>query len=436
MDFEILLAKNPWWKGKGYIEKDEDYRKWKEKKIKWTPKMLDAVGLKPFSLHFIFGPRQVGKTTLVKLLVKKLLEKNISPASIFYFRCDELRDYKELKEAVDAYMDFREREEIENSVILLDEITAPSEWWRTIKSMIDDGLFKKDVLILTGSASIEVKKEMEFFPGRRGYGKDFALLPLSFREFVEVVDSRLAEKLNKQQSKNVIYLTELNKLLSKYFQCGGFPLSINSYFENGRVEDSVKNTYLSWIKNDLMKAGRRVEIAREITKVLMAKMPSAVSWENIARETSIKSPKTVNSYIHTFSDLFIFIISHFIDPHSMVIQFGKNKKIHPIDPLLFHIFEDWCLIKLKEKESVIAESILASHLHRRFGEVFYWKNREEIDCVVREKEILKGYECKWRESAKEKRIWIGKIKKVHTISKKDADFKRNIVPLSLFLYSL
>jgi len=26
---------NPWWKGKDFIEEDEDYKKWKENEIKW-----------------------------------------------------------------------------------------------------------------------------------------------------------------------------------------------------------------------------------------------------------------------------------------------------------------------------------------------------------------------------------------------------------------
>ena len=84
MDLEILVKKNPWWLGKEHIKEDVDYRKWEEKKIKWTPEIVDKININPFSLHFIFGPRQVGKTTAVKLLINKLLEKK-NPKSIFYF---------------------------------------------------------------------------------------------------------------------------------------------------------------------------------------------------------------------------------------------------------------------------------------------------------------------------------------------------------------
>ncbi|MCK4730527.1 MAG: ATP-binding protein [Candidatus Aenigmarchaeota archaeon] len=433
MDLEILVKKNPWWLGKEHIKEDVDYRKWEEKKIKWTPEIVDKININPFSLHFIFGPRQVGKTTSIKLLIKKLLEKK-NPKSIFYFRCDEIGDYKELAEVLNEYLEFREREKIDSSIILLDEITSPSEWWRTIKGFIDDGIFSKDTLILTGSASIEVKKEAEYFPGRRGEGKNFRMYPLSFKEFVKLIKPKIAEKLHTDPCKNSVYLQELNKSLSDYFICGGFPLAINSYFEKGFVEESVKETYLTWIKNDLTKTGRDDRIAREIIKVLTRKIPSPISFESISKETSIKSPKTISSYLHTLSDLFVLEISYFIDPNTQIIQFGKNKKIHFIDPLLFSIFEEWGLIKIKEKDSIIAESLLAVHLCRKHGNIFYWTNKEEIDSVIKKADGLIGYECKWQEKAKEKRIKIGKLKEVWTISKKD--LKGKIIPLSLFLYSL
>jgi predicted AAA+ superfamily ATPase len=444
MDFDTLLLKNPWWKGKEFLSEDEDFRKWLEKKVRWEPEIVKDISLKPFSLHFILGPRQSGKSTAIKLIIRNLLEKN-NPKSIFYFRCDDIADYKELRELIESYLELREKWGISNSFIFLDEISSPKEWFRTIKAMIDDGVFRNDVLILSSSTSIKIKKETEFFPGRRGNGKDFYILPLNFREFIKVFQPELFKKLpspisefsfeeiRKKSLEAIAFLGDLNKLFSIYLEVGGFPLAINSYFEKRYVENSVKETYLSWFKNDIVKAGRSVENAREIVKCLLAKIPSAISWESIAKETSIKSPKTVNAYLHIFSEMFSLIISYFIDPNSLVLQFGKNKKIHLIDPLLFSIFEDWCAIKIKEKESVVAESILASHLFRRFGEVFYWKNNTEIDCVVRRRERLVGFECKWKERIERKKIFVGKIKEVYTLSKKEFDVENKIIPLALFL---
>jgi len=361
----------------------------------------------------LFGPRQVGKTTALKLLIRKLL-KSKKEMAIFYFICDAIANYKELEEVLMTYLNFREKEKIKSSVILLDEITFTKEWHRTIKDLITDGLFKNDVLIITGSSSLFIKKGACMLTGRRGYGKDFSLFPLTFKEFVNVTNKELSKNIAKHGS--LVFLNELNKMLSDYFNCGGFPIAINSYFEKRDLQE-VKDIYLTWIKNDLAKVEKNEYVAKEIIKAVLTKWPF-ISWESISKETSIKAAKTVYSYITTLKELFVLGISYFIEPNNAVIKFGKNKKIFFTDPLFFHMFEDWCLVKIKEKESIMAESLLASHLSRKYGDVYYWKNKEEIDCVVKTENGLKGYECKWKENPKEKKLVIGKIKDVLTITKK------------------
>jgi predicted AAA+ superfamily ATPase len=96
--------------------------------------------LSPYSLNFIFGPRQVGKSTALILLIKRLLEEErANPKSIFYFSCDKLADYRELDEIIGEYMKFKRANNISSSFIFLDEITYPREWYRALKSRIDGG---------------------------------------------------------------------------------------------------------------------------------------------------------------------------------------------------------------------------------------------------------------------------------------------------------
>jgi predicted AAA+ superfamily ATPase len=47
----------------------------------------------------LWGPKQAGKTTYLKLLVKDLLDR-VNPRTVMYFACDLLRNYKEIVEAV------------------------------------------------------------------------------------------------------------------------------------------------------------------------------------------------------------------------------------------------------------------------------------------------------------------------------------------------
>ncbi len=436
----MLEEYNPWWKGEEYIEKDEDFRKWKESKIKWVPRIIEEIGVKPYSLHFVFGPRQVGKTTLLKLLVKRLLEE-ITPKAIFYFRCDQLADFKELDEIIREYLKIKEAEKIKTSFILLDEVTFPREWYRAIKWHVDMGNFKDDVLVLTGSLSMFAKREIETFPGRRGGGKDFVMYPLSFREFIGIVNKEVfenigeiktlrKEEIRKACLKSLPWLDELNKIFESYLRCGGFPLAVKSLLERNEVSTGVIDTYLSWIKGDIAKLRRNESIMKRILKAVIEKVPSTVSFHGIAKEFEIKSHKTVFYYIDTLEKLFLLKILYYIDPNKGIEVFHKQRKMHITDPFLYQVFSFWCFTK-KPGDPVMVESIVASHLARRY-KVGYWKDKREIDIAAFGDEIL-GIEVKYKKKPKITMLKVGKIKSVIALTKEEFNEEPLAVPVSVFL---
>ena len=437
MDIRELFDENPWWKDKKLIEEDYDLAKWKEKEYRWIPKIVNKIDLKPFSLHILLGPRQCGKTTAIKLLIKRLLEEK-DPKSVFYFNCENITDHKELGEILSLYLEFKKNNSISNSIILLDEITLPKEWYRALKYYIDKGKFKNDVIIITGSSSIAVKREVELFPGRRGSGKDFVLYPLSFRCFLEVIAPELANKLHffnriedieKKALNNLMFHEELDKYLVKYMEYGGFPLSVANININ---KEEAKKTYASWIKNAILKADRSDIIARQILKALIETQQSDISWEGISKKIEIKSPKTVAAYIDLLKSIFTINVLYNIDVNEKKIRFGKNKKVHFRDPLLIELFEDWCLTRSKNKESAIAEALVIEHLSRKFPEkIFFWRNGYEIDSVILENERLYGFEVKWSEKSETKKP--EQIKSLAVITKKEYNKNPLKIPLSVFL---
>ncbi|MGY0287667.1 MAG: hypothetical protein ACUX7D_02690 [Candidatus Methanodesulfokora washburnensis] len=46
--------------------------------MKWRPSWIDKISLEPFFMNIVMGPRQVGKTTGVKLLISELLKERSS----------------------------------------------------------------------------------------------------------------------------------------------------------------------------------------------------------------------------------------------------------------------------------------------------------------------------------------------------------------------
>ncbi|MBO3840568.1 MAG: ATP-binding protein, partial [Candidatus Brockarchaeota archaeon] len=86
-----MESQNPWW----YHEVDRTYEEWRNKEVKWVPPIIDEFLFEPFSLSFLVGPRQVGKTTALKIWISERLLPRVDPKSVFYLSCEELTDFKE-----------------------------------------------------------------------------------------------------------------------------------------------------------------------------------------------------------------------------------------------------------------------------------------------------------------------------------------------------
>ncbi len=439
MDISILAEQNLWWKDPKAIEDDYDILRWKEKKHRWIPRVIGNIPLKPFALHILTGPRQAGKTTALKLFIRETLLK-WDPQSVFYFNCENLSDFKELTEILETYLQHKEEQAIQRSVIILDEITIPKEWYRAVKYLVDRGKLKSDILIITGSSSIAVKREVELFPGRRGNGRDFTLSPLSFREFVELMQPEIvgklpvfsADSLERSASQALLFRKELQRHLEKYMLHGGFPLSIA---DMGGSREEAKKAYLAWIKNTVLKAERSDILARQILKAVVETLQSTVSWEGIAKKIELKSPKTVAAYIDLLRSSFILNVLYNLDVNEKKIRFGKNKKIHIRDPLLLEILEEWCLINAENKQGAIAESLVVEHLMRYAPDnIFFWKNGSEIDALLLDKQRLYGFEVKWSHKAEFKKEKIPQQLRTYVLITKQTYARKPLtIPLAVFL---
>lgn len=388
---------NPWW----LDEPDIMYEQWKSTELRWIPEVVNRITLKPFSLHFLSGPRQVGKTTAIKILIQDLIKKR-PKKSIFYYSCDELTDHKELGEVLDNYLSTRRSWGISKSVIFLDEITFVSEWWRSVKARIDSGELNKDVLVITGSARIEMLKQKETFPGRRGYGKDFLLHPLSFSIFAKVrghleIMSGGLSKLEKNSKANGLFSKKLVRLFKEYMKTGGFPRSVQDYFKYNRVTVETERTYLDWLRGDWARAGRGDRFMKEILSYLIRAQGTPISWNSISSQTSINSPNTVRSYIETLEGIQSLLVLNQIGP-DLRVDYKKNKKVHFADPFIFKVLGSY--VNQKVTDEWVYEATVASHLSRSCP-VYYWRNHTEVDvvCIQRNRqvgfEVTKGLK-KWK----------------------------------------
>ena len=137
MDITDFTIQNPWWKGKSHIKDDKHIINFSEKKYQWHPPVLDELELIPDNIFSIRGPRQVGKTTLIKLMVRSLLEKSIPENAIFYASCDALIDHIELLKLIRAYLEMAASRNLDRTFIFLDEVSGIENWQKSVKLLVD-----------------------------------------------------------------------------------------------------------------------------------------------------------------------------------------------------------------------------------------------------------------------------------------------------------
>jgi len=225
---------------------------------------------------------------------------------------------------------------------------------------------------LTGSSTLRLKGEIEFFPGRRGHRRDIIVLPLSFREYAELygVKVKLTNDLRKDMVRVSLYKEELMELFEKYLRSSSFPLSINS-------DPRVEEYFLLALQGELLRANRNLHLVRGIVSSLMRKAPSPLSYSTVGKDLGI-SYKTVQDYIEVLRNLYVLGVALFKEDKRVLWR--KERKFFFMDPFIANALSHW--VGEDYLESAIYEWIVQCHLHRKFKSVCYYRNRYEIDCIA------------------------------------------------------
>lgn len=404
MDITDYAVQNVWWKGKTRINEDRHISSYLNKKYRWHSRIPDEMRLDPGNIFTIRGPRQIGKTTLVKLIVKSLIEEGADEKSVFYTTCDVILNHIELLELVRSYLEFADSNNILKKYIFLDEISGIENWQKAIKLLVDSGELDDACLILTGSHTLDIKYGFERLPGRTGrYGKDYLLLPLTFSEFVSLVRPDISASIKPATSLSINaingavnsaipYDRELKVLFNQYLTVGGFPLAINEFYEKNAIPDYIYELYTRWVVGDITKWGKQEKILKQMLRTAILKQGTAVSWDSFAKEAEIKSHKTVSSYAEDLENMFVFFVLYYIDLNKKTPDYNKNKKIYFFDPFIFHIFNRMLYFRDAKITPALIEAVAVVHFARfaqkrfpyaRLSDVaFYWRNRKETDIVL------------------------------------------------------
>lgn len=451
---EFLIRYNPWWLNKSEIDQDLKITQFQQSIVKYYHPLLDKFAIGEDAIYTLRGPRQTGKSTILKLLIKRLLEEKKNPRGIFFFPGDYIKDYKELYEILLVFLNSASNSD--RKYIFIDEISFIKEWARAIKLLADEGKLKNCFVLLTGSLSVFVKGESEFMPGRRGKVKylDKILFPLSFGEYIKLTDKKLfdkikiegdiIDKLNNQLNINknaVLKYSQHNNILNKhwldYILTGGYFLNINSYLSDSRLPASNYNLYLESFRGDWLKLGREEFLLKETIMGIIKQMGSSTSWLNLAKQSSAQSHLTMASSVEILEKLFIVQVLHNLDIDKKLPNLRKEKKIFFIDPFVLTLLSGYVQSKeeyltiykdlIKNCMPNIVENTVASHLSRFYKSCFFYRTKAgEIDFVGQIGGNFVGYEVKYQNLiSKEDFKFKDKFKNIFLVSKNKFDIQKN-----------
>ena len=441
---------NPWWVNKTNIENDFHLSELESQKIRWNYEIIEKFEPGIYSLR---GPRQVGKTTWIKQRIKKLLENN-DAKNIFFYSCDNIKDFKELIELIDLFLDIADCNK--NNFIFLDEIPYVEEWQKGIKHLYDSGKLKKSTVILTGSHSIDIKRSIEKLPGRGDSGKrHYIMLPLTFSQYLNAIGKgiELFKNIKKNISLLKINLKEIDKEYKNYLKTGGFLRIINEFHSTGKINDTSYDIYSKWIIGDLAKWDLKEYYAKQILKRIAECYSTESSWASIRSGTDIDSPHTSAKYINAIEEMFVVNFIFKMDFNKKEPDYPKSKKIYFSDPFIFASCFKWINGNENNFEKYsqfidanidkISEGVLLNHLisfvYRDIKSniydyknlIYYWTNQnktKEIDFVY--KNI--SFELKFKDNIKAKDYrGLDEFKKGFMITKNS--FDERTFPISAFL---
>ncbi|MBN2521073.1 MAG: ATP-binding protein [Bacteroidales bacterium] len=319
----------------------------------------------------IIGPRQCGKTTLLKMI------RDAIPDGIVWFNGDNPADSGLLENSpVERLKNLIGK----NSIIIIDEAQEIQNIGKTVKLITD--YIKNVCPIISGSSSFELSNEFnEPLTGRK---YEFKLFPVSFSEMVKNTDLK----------------TELQQLETRLV-FGSYPEIVTKPGEEKRLLPLLTSSYLY---KDIFKYGniRKPTELEKIVQLLAWQVSNEVNISEIAQSAGTTS-ETVERYIDMLEKAFIlFRLPAYA--RNLRNEIKKNKKIYFYDNGIRNaVIGNFSHLNNRNDAGALWENYLVSERIKLnsysnfYGKGYFWRTQQqqEIDYIEEVDGKLSAYEFKW-----------------------------------------
>ncbi len=322
----------------------------------------------------LIGPRQVGKTTLIRNLIND--KKHL------FLDADD--------PTVRSILNNPNTEQIRsiigpNKIIFIDEAQRISGIGLTLKIITDQ--FKDVQLFVSGSSAFDLSSELnEPLTGRKW---EYELYPISWEEF----ENNHGYLVSEQQIENrMLY--------------GFYPDVLNN---PGEEKDILKQLVNSYLYRDILAYSniRKPEVLEKLVQALALQIGSEVNYNELAQIVGVDK-NTVSNYIDILQKGYvIFKLNSF--SRNLRNEIKKNKKIYFYDNGVRNmVLGNFNSLELRQDTGSLWENFLISErlkqnsYKNRYTKMYFWrtKQQQEVDLVEENNGKITGFEFKWNAKKK------------------------------------
>jgi predicted AAA+ superfamily ATPase len=321
----------------------------------------------------LIGVRRSGKTFELYNLINKL-RKTINSNRILFINFEDDRLYpfslELLNLLIESYYELYPQNRKNKIYIFLDEIQN-IDGWELFVRRIHDTLNAQ--IFITGSSSKLLSKEIA--TSLRGRTISYEVFPFSFKEFLNSKNINI----NLNSSNSVSYI---KKHFDDYLINGGFA---ETFDEEAEVQKRILKDYLDLIVyKDLVErySIKNQSLVRHLIKYLFVNMGTLVSFTKLFNQYKSLGYKvskdTLFDYMSYLEDSYTLFTTP-IHRNSVKEENRHPKKIFAIDNGFKKLFD----INYSEDYSKLYENLVFLHLRRKTNEIYYAKQKQEIDFYVK-----------------------------------------------------
>lgn len=330
---------------------------------------ISAEMTKPF-ISILIGPRQVGKTYLMRQLLDESAEKGLRAR---YFNLEDPDDLLAFSGNEDQVI--RNLKAMELDVLLLDEFHYLKNATRILKVLYDAE--KTIKVVASGSSSLEIHKHLK--ESLAGRFRLTIIHPLALREMRQIP----------------------GYLLEEYLKFGGLPGLIHEDTAADKMA-LLKNVLQTYLLKDI-KALIREENIRAFNNLLYSlaqNQGQIASMANLARDIGLSEP-AVKHHLELMAQTYVCFP---LDSYSgnLANELKKVKKYYLYDlGIRNSILSDYAHIDGRNDRGTIAESFVALSIIRQMKpnmEVKFWRTRQgdEVDFILLKNRVPLPVEVKYR----------------------------------------